>query len=444
MKNTHLCRLCATTFCLIVGVPIWADTILVDSDDDFFSGTNAACTLRDAIDAANDDMPEGGCPAGNGPDRIEFASDVSYIVVVDDLPVITDDLTIAGPGIDRLLIDGDDQHSLFRFDQVTNAEVRGVTLYQGSRDFFGPCLYFDGDHLLVEDVMVEACSSSNFGHPAIDLEGHDDSTFTFRRTIIRNNTAPSNAGLSAGSGTFLGEALLVEGNRSTSSGGAGLSFGGNVHATLRRSTLARNEGTHSVALQVASANATVVVEHCTITDNESTSSASAGLRGGAVRNDGTMTLFNTIIAANVHSNSATPWPDITPDRTPITSLGFNFIGNNRDVEVEFPQTNTINDIVGTAAVPESPKLFALADNGGPTLTALPADNSRVVDAGSCPGETVDQRGHQNPATDQRALDGQGVWGTVDDGCDIGAIERGALEPPLFEDGFESGDTAAWV
>lgn len=114
-----------------------------------------------------------------------------------------------------------------------------------------------------------------------------------------------------------------------------------------------------------------------------------------------MTVFNTIIADNVHSNSATLWPDIAPDRVPITSLGFNFIGDNRDVELQFPAINTVNDIVGTPAAPKLPKLLALADNGGPTLTALPADSSLVVDAGSCPGETVDQRGFHNRATGLR-------------------------------------------
>lgn len=443
MRNSY-CHLGALTALFFFGLPLCAETIIVDSDDDFRFGTAAACILRDAIEAANDDQATGGCPAGSGADRIEFMPDVNYIVVVEDLPDITEDLTIVGPGRDQLLIDGDDQYSLLRFLENTAGEVRGLTLYQGFRDFSGPCLFAEGTDLLVEDVLVDSCSSSSFGHPAVHLRGDAGSTFTFRRTTLRNNSAPSTAGLGATDGSFVGEDLLIDGNRSTSGGGAGMSFGGSVHATLRRSTLTRNQGTDSVAIQVISASATAVVEHCTITDNESTSSATTGLRGGAIRNDGTMSLFNTIVAGNLHSNSATPWPDIAPDREPITSLGFNFIGNNRDVESQFPQSNSSDDIVGTAASPESPGLLALADNGGPTWTALPGANSPVIDAGSCPSESADQRGYHNRESGLRSVDDQTTPGAVDDGCDIGAIEVGALEPTLFDDGFETGDSSAWI
>lgn len=54
-------------------------------------------------------------------------------------------------------------------------------------------------------------------------------------------------------------------------------------------------------------------------------------------------------------------------------------------------------------------LAGLGDNGGPTLTHLPAAGSPVLgsaDAGRC------------PATDQR-----GVTRPQGDGCDAGAVER---------------------
>ena len=48
----------------------------------------------------------------------------------------------------------------------------------------------------------------------------------------------------------------------------------------------------------------------------------------------------------------------------------------------------------------------------------------------------------NPSTGTRPVDD--IIPNVDDGCDIGAVERGAQEQPLFADGFESGDINGWL
>ena len=63
-----------------------------------------------------------------------------------------------------------------------------------------------------------------------------------------------------------------------------------------------------------------------------------------------------------------------------------------------------------------PLLGPLIDNGGPTETHAPLPASPVIDAGSCPGQTHDQRGLPRPVDDPGASN-------VDDGCDIGAVEK---------------------
>lgn len=65
-----------------------------------------------------------------------------------------------------------------------------------------------------------------------------------------------------------------------------------------------------------------------------------------------------------------------------------------------------------------PQLGALADNGGPTFTLLPAASSPAVDAG-------DPAIAQAPAEDQR---GTGFARIVGDAIDIGAVERQADAP----------------
>lgn len=57
-------------------------------------------------------------------------------------------------------------------------------------------------------------------------------------------------------------------------------------------------------------------------------------------------------------------------------------------------------------------LGPLADNGGPTLTHLPLEDSPAIDDGECvTGLTADQRGRPRP---------QGAT------CDIGAVEYGGF------------------
>ncbi|MDO7882747.1 choice-of-anchor Q domain-containing protein [Antiquaquibacter soli] len=70
-----------------------------------------------------------------------------------------------------------------------------------------------------------------------------------------------------------------------------------------------------------------------------------------------------------------------------------------------------------------PQLGQLADNGGPTLTLLPAATSPVIDAGGSPADP--------PATDQR-LDARVVSRTVD----MGAVEVGRVLAA-------TGTTAGW-
>lgn len=54
-----------------------------------------ACTLADAITAANTDTAKGGCPAGSGADTITLQADA---VLAAALPAITSAVTIEGGG----------------------------------------------------------------------------------------------------------------------------------------------------------------------------------------------------------------------------------------------------------------------------------------------------------------------------------------------------------
>ncbi|MEM9317198.1 MAG: choice-of-anchor Q domain-containing protein, partial [Pseudomonadota bacterium] len=120
--------------------------------------------------------------------------------------------------------------------------------------------------------------------------------------------------------------------------------------------------------------------------------------------------------------------------------GFNLVGSNEGYVAELPAgiPNINQDIVGTNAAPVNPGLNPLGDNGGPQFTMSLQSTSPAIDSGSCPTESVDQRGLGNNLTPPtRAVDIAAV-ANADDGCDIGAFESGASDT-IFLDGFEPGD-----
>jgi hypothetical protein len=87
--------------------------------------------------------------------------------------------------------------------------------------------------------------------------------------------------------------------------------------------------------------------------------------GGGIRNikSNAVSSKNTIVALN----TAAFGPDVSG---PLTSQGFNLIGNNKDATI----TSTTGDQIGTPGSPINPMLGPLQDNGGPTFTRalLPA------------------------------------------------------------------------
>ena len=63
----------------------------VSSQTTFNVSSTSACTLANAITAANTDAVSGGCAAGSGPDTINITSDITLTA---DLPQITSSITL--------------------------------------------------------------------------------------------------------------------------------------------------------------------------------------------------------------------------------------------------------------------------------------------------------------------------------------------------------------
>ena len=97
---------------------------------------------------------------------------------------------------------------------------------------------------------------------------------------------------------------------------------------------------------------------------------------------------------------------------PIASLGFNLTSITGGCTFN-QSSDVLIDVALTYAnlLEWSPP----ADNGGPTHTMALEPGGFAEDAGSCAGETMDQRGFTRPVDNP-------VYANASDGCDIGAYE----------------------
>jgi Ca2+-binding RTX toxin-like protein len=162
----------------------------------------------------------------------------------------------------------------------------------------------------------------------------------------------------------------------------------------------------------------VLIGNSTIASNTATDAGGGIYLGGySETNDGnppyasgTIPLSSTIVGDNTAGAAAN---DLA--MAPVADPG-GFTLTNSLVETPGSAPVTQNP-AGSSIVGTDPALGALADNGGPTRTQLPAATSPVVDAGLANGLTTDQRGLQ------RTVDYPDVPATHgSDGTDIGSVE----------------------
>lgn len=330
-----------------------------------------ACTLADAITAANTDTATGGCPAGSGADTlalpinstITLSTVNSTVGSLDSgLPLITSDITIEGNGttIERSSVPGTPDFDIFHVNRTGDLTLNQATIRGGST----------GIHVFRGALTLNECTIS--GNASTGVASNDNGSEG--GTIKINNTTISD-------------------------NGPGLYAGG------------------------------VATDYCydcpgTITISNSTISGNAGrLAGGLAAVSGTWILHRTLISGN----SGTIKGDVYNGvffKTVFTANDYNLFGDssitNEDALYGFTPGPT--DITATSDGTNPTALSdildtTLRDNGGPTETLALVEGSPAIDASpddaGCPN--ADQRGVPRP---------QGA------ACDIGAYEFQSAAAPV--------------
>jgi len=351
-----------------------------------------AGSLRAAIAAANATAAADGIPIdAEGTINLQSA-----------LPDLATDMTIEGPGADRLAVrrDSGGAYRILTMTGDPEIGISGVTVTNGrpapflGTDFAstrGGGIEADGTVELTEVAVVGNVASAG-GEPGADAEGGgivNFGTLTIRRSTISDNdatasgiaTAHARGGGIAGGGALTVVASTVSANEARATGGSTSiqSVGGGLFnpGAVRAATVAGNAATED--------------------------GAPSAVGGSNLFTNGTTTIQSTIVADPVGAVSC---------RGPFISLGHN-LDEDRSCLITRP-----TDIGG-----RDPGLAPLGDFGGPTLTHALSSDSPAIDQGACDGPR-DQRGATRPSDLRSVPNAAGG-----DGSDIGAFELQAPDPP---------------
>lgn len=397
------------------------------------------CTLREAVEQAN------GHP---GADSIVFSPGLAgTITLLSDFGgqlLITDTVTITGPGARVLSVSGNGTSRVFQINPIllggpTTVNISGLTITGGNGAINtllglpvtpgpgGGILNTGGATLNLTEVNISGNNIPLFGGISANLllgggvatVGSDLSpTRThITRSTIANNSAVGGGGGVSNTGTGLG--LLggfttitnstITNNLTAGAGGGIINIGGNLNLT-----------------------------NDTISHNSSVAAGGGVVNVVGVAPVGVVNIRNTIVAVN-NAKLVGMVLNLSDDVLGIfNSLGNNLIGHNLRAEVSFaasvfvggiPQPNVNGDIVGSVSVTTSvidPKLGPIANNGGPTNTrALLAGSPAIDRANNCvfDNSCTSNPNDQNPpfalTTDQRGTGFTRLFGSA---VDIGAYE----------------------
>lgn len=382
------------------------------------NNTDTACSLREAVIAANENRPVSGCAAGTpGMDHIVLPGG-SFV------------LTITGGG-ENAARTGD--LDLTESVKISGAGMGayGTTIYAND-DAFGDRLIHvrPGITVYLDNLRLQGGSANyvSAADPAIGAGIFNENSFLYltRVSLVSNNSLNMGGGIGNGKGSYLEVNLCRFSNNSAKNGGG---IFNEWVAVVNNSLFDTNTGTISgggFKNNVLDPSAKAELKNVTFFGN--TSNAGAGMfsdnrmyvnnativdnQGIGLMSTGSGYIRNSLIGLNADGENCVFEEN---GLTQFVSLGHN-IEDQNSCMLSVSKGDQINvPSVGVDTVPRF--------NGGPTETLALLEGSPAIDAGdsSCPG--YDQRWFLRPAAGP------------DEGdtpiCDVGAYEWGAVGQVIY-------------
>jgi hypothetical protein len=309
--------------------------LIVTTEDDIANGNYSYgdLSLREAIALA-------ATPAYAGPDTIVFAPWVEEVDLINQLLIISgNDVSIVGPGADKLTIDGPSSANAFIVGPSTSVTLRGMRITGG-----GGGVHSSGGTLTIDQCQID----NNVGNGGVR---HGGGTLLITNSTVANNTANSPK---TGGGVYVTSA---------------------ISATIRNSTISTNSAVMGGGIWVNGSNLRVI--NSTVTNNTSTS-GKVGIETGGT--NVLVRLDNTIVAGNYQNGVPA---DLSSASGVINSASsYNLIGFDPSLTNGLNNGTSGNQVGGEETDPAiNPMLGALANNGGPILTHALLIGSPAIDKG---------------------------------------------------------------
>ncbi len=395
-------------------------------------GAYESCTTNYTVTSLSDGGPGSlrdaiACIAPGG--TITFDPYLNYqtILLTNGELVINRDLTILGPGPDKLLLDGYDGSGLNRIFRVANNSppiqvvLSGLAMTNGSArsfndnvtDEYGGGIYNDHASLMVSNCSITSCTAADSGKGGGIANDHG--VLVVANSSLSLNRAFYGGGIANLSGTLTVLNSTLSGNSAFQSCCAPAAIGGGIY----------NNGSGNITLL-----------------NSTLAGNGAMVKGGAFYNDSlnvVINVRNSILAGNfLNAQFGVGGADLWSSGSALLSNGRNFIGTTNGIvnptvftDKTFANTGTT---LGQLLATNSLGRPWLADNGGPTPTITLMSGSAAIDAGlnsDATGLAYDQRG-------------PGFARQYGSAVDIGAYEVHAFNGvPLAGLSRVGGGTVAW-
>jgi hypothetical protein len=300
-------------------------TYVVDSlDDSALATPDGSLTLREAIMAANENLPFGDAAAGSATgDKIVFAASLQNgdITLTAGELSVTDDLFIDGDG-SNITINADNASRIFNVNANAPVTFRGLTLENGlsttgggaihsanglttlSNMHFrnnksagqGGAVFNSGDLIVASSSFARNQANGVNGNGGAILNNGDSVNISNTRFQV-NDAATAGGGLYSSRGNIRIKGSVFKTNTAQTSGGGLEIAGGNLH--LSNVNLSSNSASDALGvtgngggLSITGSNSDVVINSSTLRGNQ------AAANGGGIYNDSTLLKVNASLLAS--------------------------------------------------------------------------------------------------------------------------------------------------
>ncbi len=349
-------------------------------------------TLRYAVNQANTD-------AANGTsDTITFAPSLSgATIVLQHGPLEFN----AGTGASIWGMQGDfptisaQGSNVFQVDSGANVYLNGLTIKNGAAINADGGGINNAGILTVDDCTFSGNTATGSGSMGGAIYNTGKLIVAYPSTFTDNSAALGGAVANGPGGTATVENSTFTGNTAAFGGGIYSSgaltvygctlsgnsaeFGGGLcnqggTVTLNTDTLAGNTATGTF---IGIGQGGAIYNNGAMSLSATTVSANSGFQGGGIWNGSSLTLVDTIVAGNTLTATTAFGPDVSG--SVATSSSYNLIGNGTGLS---GISNGVNhNKIGTSSAPINPRLGPLGNNGGSTETMAVLPGSPAISSG---------------------------------------------------------------